>query len=344
MLPAQANDLQLTFQRWSRQLAFRAMQDIDEISDISGELMTVPGEPLAQALPPNNNRKRAAAIAVSFLLHGAVAAIFLISPAATLDFQDAMQTEGSDQAGTDVVGSESDGQTPGAVNVTLVPAPLPARPVAAKSVMPSDPATRVAATPSAEPRPEAAKQPAAPDILATGRRQDDETAAPASEAPAHSVVQSESAEEPTDAIGQPPIPSSRPRMTAGAGGTAKTNDARGAADGQEIHAAIASKGKKSAAAGKAAASRYSGEVASKLARANRRVSKAAQTKARNNATVAFVVLANGSITDLQLARSSGSPELDQFALNLVRQQAPFPPIPPEIGISSWRFKAPIGPY
>lgn len=60
--------------------------------------------------------------------------------------------------------------------------------------------------------------------------------------------------------------------------------------------------------------------------------------------VAFVVLANGSITDLQLAKSSGSPELDQFALNLVRQQAPFPPIPPEIGTSSWRFKAPIGPY
>jgi protein TonB len=85
-------------------------------------------------------------------------------------------------------------------------------------------------------------------------------------------------------------------------------------------------------------------VASKLARANRRVSKSAQMKARNNAMVAFVVLGNGSISDLQLARSSGSQELDQFALKLVRQQAPFPPIPPEIGMSSWPFKVPIGPF
>ncbi|MGT2465752.1 energy transducer TonB family protein [Mesorhizobium atlanticum] len=38
-------------------------------------------------------------------------------------------------------------------------------------------------------------------------------------------------------------------------------------------------------------------------------------------------MADGSIGDLQLAESSGSDELDQFALKLVRQQAPFPPHP-----------------
>ncbi|TIW65027.1 MAG: energy transducer TonB, partial [Mesorhizobium sp.] len=128
------------------------------------------------------------------------------------------------------------------------------------------------------------------------------------------------------------------------GAVSKMADARGTADGQEIKASIASKGKAKAANGEAARSRYSGEIASKLAKANRLVSKSAQAKALNNATVSFVVLANGRVTDLELAKSSGSPELDQFALNLVRQQSPFPPIPPEIGISSWRFRAPIGPY
>jgi protein TonB len=55
-------------------------------------------------------------------------------------------------------------------------------------------------------------------------------------------------------------------------------------------------------------------------------------------------MADGSIGDLQLVESSGSAELDQFALKLVRQQAPFPPIPPETGMSSWVFRARIGPF
>ncbi|RUW17953.1 TonB family protein, partial [Mesorhizobium sp. M1A.F.Ca.IN.020.06.1.1] len=106
----------------------------------------------------------------------------------------------------------------------------------------------------------------------------------------------------------------------------------------------ASKGKKQAAAGNALESHYSGEIQKKLARANRRVSKSIQAKARNNARVVFVVAADGSVSDLQLTESSGSAELDQFALTLVRKQAPFPPIPPETGKSSWVFKARIGPF
>ncbi|TIX79507.1 MAG: energy transducer TonB, partial [Mesorhizobium sp.] len=71
---------------------------------------------------------------------------------------------------------------------------------------------------------------------------------------------------------------------------------------------------------------------------------AIQASARNNARVVFVVMADGSISDIQLAESSGSAELDQFALTLVRKQAPFPPIPTETGKSSWVFKARIGPF
>ena len=72
--------------------------------------------------------------------------------------------------------------------------------------------------------------------------------------------------------------------------------------------------------------------------------KSIQASARNNARVVFVVMADGSISDIQLAESSGSAELDQFALTLVRKTAPFPPIPSETGKSSWVFKARIGPF
>ncbi|WP_348628550.1 energy transducer TonB [Mesorhizobium sp. WSM3882] len=57
-----------------------------------------------------------------------------------------------------------------------------------------------------------------------------------------------------------------------------------------------------------------------------------QAKARNNARVVFVVAADGSVSDLQLTESSGSAELDQFALTLVRKQAPFPPIQIKLGV------------
>ncbi|PBB86069.1 energy transducer TonB [Mesorhizobium sp. WSM3876] len=317
------------------------MQDTTETSDTSSELTAAPGEPLARPSAPERSFKWGAAIGASGSLHAALAAAFLIAPAATLDFQDAMNAEGADRADSSVVGSATDGQLPGSVNVSLVP-PQPARPQPpAPSVNASQlrPSTAVVSQPAAQPL----KQPrAATDILAAGTtRSDLQSPAPTSAA-AVPPTSNRKALNPT--TGQPPIPTARPSASQGSGSASRTADARGTADGKEVKASIASKGKASTATGDAAKSRYSGEVANKLARANRRVSKAAQTKARNNATVSFVVLANGSVTELQLAKSSGSPELDQFALNLVRQQAPFPPIPPEIGISSWRFRAPIGPY
>jgi len=322
------------------------MQDISETSHTRSELKAPPGEPLAQARRPVRNFSWVAAIGASGSLHGALAAAFLIAPAATLDLQDAMNAEGADQAGASVVGSATDGQLPGSVNVSLVP-PQPARPQPPRSRPPistSQPQEPTARVP--QPVTETVKQPgASPDTLVAGTPRDDlNSSAPTDGPPAPPVIQAESAEPDPNFTGQPPIPTARPSASEGSGATSKIADARGTADGKEIKALIASKGKAKTANGEAARSRYSGEVASKLARANRRVSKSAQAKALNNATVTFVVLANGSVTDLQLAKSSGSPELDQFALNLVRQQAPFSPIPPEIGITSWRFRAPIGPY
>ncbi|OBQ75465.1 TonB family protein [Mesorhizobium erdmanii] len=326
------------------------MQEISPLPDVGSELAIAPAERLTPARVSAGRRKWTAAIVISCVLHAAVAAAFLISPSGTFVSSDAMQSEGRDQAGANVVGSALD-RDPAAIDVALVPNPQPTKTLPEKPARPASPtepsqpgqeATKHPPKPLLEP----VKQPAAtPDILVAGTpRPDNQSVAANTEMPPRPTAQSEDTEAPAAIPEQPPIPSARPSPAAAPATASAPYEKRGTADGHEINAAIASKGGKQKDAGNAAASRYSGEVAGRLARANRRVSKSAQTTARNNAIVAFVVLANGSISNLQLAKSSGSPELDQFALDLVRKQAPFPPIPPETGLSSWRFKAPIGPF
>ncbi|ANT52273.1 energy transducer TonB [Mesorhizobium amorphae] len=329
------------------------MQEISPLPNAGSELAIPPAKPIAPARPSAWNRKWAVAMIASCLLHAAAAAAFLFAPAGAFDTGDAIQSEGADQSGADVVGSALDGQAPGVMDVTLVPDPRPAKPEAVQPKPPTD-TPQPAREATTNPPLEAAEQPIdAADILtAATPRQDDQNVAASSEAPASPATQTQSTEAPPVdespaalPVAKPPVPTARPSATAGLGGTSQTNDARGAADGEERdQAVVSSKGKKQAAAGNAMESRYSGEIQKKLARANRRVSKSVQAKARNNARVVFVVMADGSISDLQLAESSGSAELDQFALTLVRQQAPFPPIPPETGRSSWVFKARVGPF
>lgn len=338
-----ATDLDLTIRRRSRQLPAGAMQHIDEIHDTGNELTAASGERLAEPRTPESLPGWVTAIGVSGTLHAALAAALLIAPVAALgSFQDAVDAEGADKAGANVVGSVSDSGLPGSINVSLVQAPRPAKPRAVA------PQSQAAVTmPPAEPpaqSPEPAAKPAAEaesDLLMAGTPRHDSDSVPV---PATQPASTERADSSPAFMGEPPLPTPRPASAEGSEEANRSLTARGTADGQEIKAPVASKGRKKAASGDAIRSRYSGEIASKLARANRLVSRAAQTEARNNATVSFVVLANGSVTNLKLARSSGSPELDQFALNLVREQAPFPPIPPETGLSSWAFRAPVGPY
>ncbi|PDQ19785.1 energy transducer TonB [Mesorhizobium sanjuanii] len=326
------------------------MQKISPLPDAGSELAITPAEPLAQAQPAGN-RKWMVAIIASCLLHAAVAAAFLIAPAGTFASGDAIQMEGTDQTGANVVGSASDNQAPSAVDVTLVADPRPAKPEAVQPVPPSETPQNVEEPTTPERSPEIAKQATpAQDTLTTvtATRQQDRSIAPSAEESAQSAVQTQSTEAPAadeSTADLPPVPTARPSGPAGLRGISKTGDSPGAADGEERdQAVIASKGEEQTAIGNAAESRYSGEVQKKLSRANRRVSKSIQAKARNNARVVFVVVADGSIGDIQLAESSGSAELDQFALTLVRQQAPFPPIPVETGRSSWVFKARIGPF
>ncbi|MDX8516005.1 energy transducer TonB family protein [Mesorhizobium captivum] len=344
-VPLAASDLDLTIPDWSRQVSSRNMQDINHPSDAGNEPAITPAEPLVQARQPPGDRKWTVAIIASVLLHGAATAAFLIAPAGTFDSSDAIQAEGTDRSGVDVVGSALDDQSSGAVDVTLVPDPQPVKRQAAQPAPPVEAQQPASDPPAPQLPPQAVKEAtSAPDILAaTGPRQDDQSV-PADSKPTP-ATEPQSAETPPAEPQQPPVPSATSSAPAASAGPSQTIETGGTADGDARDApVVASKGKQQAAAGNAMESRYSGEIQKKLARANRRVSKSIQAKARNNARVVFVVSADGSISDLQLAESSGSAELDQFALTLVRKQAPFPPIPPETGRSSWVFKARIGPF
>ncbi|TPI27712.1 energy transducer TonB [Mesorhizobium sp. B3-1-6] len=320
------------------------MQDIDHPSDAGSELAIKPAEPLMRTRQSAGDRRWTVAIIASGLLHGAAAAAFLIAPAGTFDSADAIRAEGADQSGANVIGSALDDQASGAVDVTLVPDPQPAKRQAVQPAPPAESPQPVSEQVTPQPPPEAVKEPApTPDILAAATPRQDDRSVPTDSKPTP-AIEPQSTQAPPAEPEQSPIPSATSSAPAGSAGPSETVEPRGTADGDTRDApVIASKGKKQAA-GNALESRYSGEIQKKLARANRRVSKSIQAKARNNARVVFVVAADGSVSDLQLAESSGSAELDQFALTLVRKQAPFPPIPPETGKSSWVFKARIGPF
>jgi protein TonB len=141
-----------------------------------------------------------------------------------------------------------------------------------------------------------------------------------------------------------PAKPAKQRSKAGSGGEAEVNDSRGATDGREANLATEGRGRQNSAAGKAAASNYTGDIRRKLGRESRKISTSAKAKARNIATVSFVVNANGSLDGVGIVKSSGSPELDQAALAVVSRAAPFPPIPPDTGRTSWPFKIQIGPF
>ncbi|RWB77971.1 MAG: TonB family protein [Mesorhizobium sp.] len=318
------------------------MQDIDPLPDADSEPAIPPAEPLGQQRQSAQDRKWPVAIVVSGLLHAAAAAAFFIAPAGTFDTLDAIQAEGSSQSGADAQGSALNDAMSGAVDVTLVADPQPVKRQAVQPTPPAEAPQPASQPVTPQPPAEAAQEPAStPDILTAATARQDDQSVPMPGEPAPAI-------EPQSAAASPAEPEHPPAATSGApAGSGQPVETRGTetADGDARDApTIASKGKMKTGAGNSLESRYSGEIQKRLARANRRVSKSVQAKARNNARVVFVVAADGSISDLQLAESSGSAELDQFALTLVRKQAPFPPIPPETGRSSWVFKARIGPF
>ncbi|RWL48077.1 energy transducer TonB [Mesorhizobium sp. M2E.F.Ca.ET.209.01.1.1] len=311
------------------------MQDTSDIPDTDSVLTAAPGEALAGSRPRGEHGKWTMAIAASCLVHGAVAAAFLISPGSKANLQDPAQAEGSDRSGANVAGSALNPEQQ-SINVALVPPPRP-------PAKPMPPAEKAPLVKAAKPQPasEASKTPAEPDILvANAPREDADSMAPDAKATEPVTVQHESASPPPTPA-RPPVPTVRPVVAKSQAPDVKS----GAADGENRAEPTASKGKKNKnEVGNSAENSYRGDVFARLGKVNRTLAPSLQLAARNNAVVAFVVGRKGNIDELRILETSGSEVFDQAALGIVRKAAPFPPIPPEAASPSFEFEINIGPF
>jgi protein TonB len=134
------------------------------------------------------------------------------------------------------------------------------------------------------------------------------------------------------------------RKKVGDGGEQAKSQRKGQADGAENASAAAATGEKGGAArqaGNAAVSNYPGKVRSKLSRAIRYPAEAKRQRLRGVAHVSFTVTSGGGVASVSLTKSTGSPILDQAALDTVRRAAPFPAIPAGSGRNSWAFTIPV---
>ncbi|MBZ9654427.1 TonB family protein [Phyllobacterium lublinensis] len=129
-----------------------------------------------------------------------------------------------------------------------------------------------------------------------------------------------------------------PKTASGRNGVNERTARSGVADGKNDglkHADGNARGNASAE-GNAAVSNYPGTVTSKLRRALRR-----QGRLRGEVHVQFVVASNGSVTGVDIGRSSGNAAVDKAGMDTVRRAAPFPPIPADAGRSNWAFNVPL---
>lgn len=109
---------------------------------------------------------------------------------------------------------------------------------------------------------------------------------------------------------------------------------QGSADGQRSATAPASAAKPAAqspAAGNSDLTNYAGKVWRKIQRARPNSTHSGTT------VIALSISARGRLTSVNIARSSGSPQLDQLALRAARKAAPFP-APPDHTAHRFTFK------
>ncbi|AUX77255.1 energy transducer TonB [Sinorhizobium fredii] len=135
------------------------------------------------------------------------------------------------------------------------------------------------------------------------------------------------------------------RKKAGERGEQANSQSKGQADGVENANASAATGARQSSvareAGNAAVDNYKGKVQRKLNRAMRYPAEAKRQGLRGVAQVRFTVTSSGGLAGVSLARSTGSPILDQAALDTVRRAAPFPAIPAAARRDSWQFTVPV---
>lgn len=135
---------------------------------------------------------------------------------------------------------------------------------------------------------------------------------------------------------QPPEPKEQKpkerKPKGGSGGKQKQDGTRGTANGDENaksaqNGSLKAGNRESSSSGSAAVANYQGKVEARIKRAVR-IPTAFKRKYGGAAVrVSLVINANGGLSNVRVARSSGEPEVDKLFLEGVRRAAPFPPLP-----------------
>jgi len=156
--------------------------------------------------------------------------------------------------------------------------------------------------------------------------------------------------------GQPPRQAPSPRQqteerkespkrqatSRGSRGQNTQNARRGSSEGSRVASGTESQGPgRARQTGNAATSNYPGKIVAKLRRSLRYPREARRQRLGGEVRVAFTVTQDGRVSGIRIVRSSGSPVLDQAALETVQRAAPFPKIPAEAARSSWPFTVPL---
>lgn len=122
-----------------------------------------------------------------------------------------------------------------------------------------------------------------------------------------------------------PKPQQRTQAPAQPAGNADQNATRGANTGQQGASSAAAQSQRPAAqgdGGAAASATYGRAVLTKINRTRKQ-----RAPSRGRTVVAFSIAESGGLAAVQVVQSSGSPALDQVALDHIRRAAPFPPPP-----------------
>lgn len=333
---------------------------LDDNTD--AEVQPTPAEQDHASEASGSGRKWSLAFIASLLFHAAIAAMLIVAPESILPPRPLTDIEGAKDRnpllfGNDETDATAAGRQPQVTGVTVVPeSELPPQQMQPKTPAPAKPPQppKEEVQPAEEREQRQSAEPS-PEILARPeRRSEKESVTPLDGSPSAkleilrpAMPEPSAAERQLAEQEQQPAPTTQrtPQSVSGSGGQAEVDALRGVNEGQEDgDSTISGVNTAQTEAGNAAASNYRGLVQTKLNRASRRVSQAAQAKAHNNAVVGFVTTADGRVRDVRLVRSSGSAELDKFAVALVKGVAPYPPIPPETGLKTWSFTVQIGPF
>ncbi|WP_209425680.1 TonB family protein [Pararhodobacter sp. SW119] len=213
--------------------------------------------------------------------------------------------------------------------------PAPAAPVASSAMTPlatlraEEALLPLTPQPEATPEPEslAPAEPALPPEMVqpadpAAIRPEPDRAEPAPHTSPHPPARPEA---PVRADPTPPVQSQA--------GNAPQEMQRGAPQGADIGTAATAPATRTAPApGNAAAASYPGAVMERLQRVRR-----GRSPVRGTVTVVFSVAPTGALASVQVARSSGHPQLDEMALDHVRRAAPFP-APPTGAQREFRFE------